>query len=187
MTRESASLAGVDERGSVSHNEADTCRKYVVPKLQVAGWDTDPHRIQEQVTFTDGRIVVTGTKARRRDGKRADYVLRFTRDRALAVVEAKPSYKKPADGLQQAKGYAEILGLTFADTAIYGVDASRTASTSRAARSRAVAASAWPSRTATIALASASETSAYAGITGRDLTTFTMFATKVLTPGYFSR
>ena len=39
-------------------NEADTCRRYVVPKLQVAGWETEPHRINEQVTFTDGRIVV---------------------------------------------------------------------------------------------------------------------------------
>jgi len=32
----------------------------------------------------------------------------------LAVVEAKPDYKKPADGLQQAKDYAQILGLKFA-------------------------------------------------------------------------
>ncbi len=38
-------------------NEADTCRKYVTPLLQAAGWDRDPHRINEQVTFTDGRIV----------------------------------------------------------------------------------------------------------------------------------
>jgi len=27
------------------------------------------------------------------------------------VVEAKPEYKTPGEGLQQAKGYAEILGL----------------------------------------------------------------------------
>ena len=32
----------------------------------------------------------------------------------LAVVEAKPAYKLPGDGLQQAKDYAEILGLKFA-------------------------------------------------------------------------
>ncbi len=32
----------------------------------------------------------------------------------LAVVEAKPAYKTPGDGLQQAKEYAEILGLKFA-------------------------------------------------------------------------
>jgi type I site-specific restriction endonuclease len=26
-------------------NEADTCRKFIVPKLQSAGWDSDPHSI----------------------------------------------------------------------------------------------------------------------------------------------
>jgi type I restriction enzyme R subunit len=57
-------------------NEADTCRKFVVPKLQAVGWDNEPHRINEQVTFTDGRIVVAGRKARRRPDKRADYILR---------------------------------------------------------------------------------------------------------------
>ncbi len=98
----------------MSLGEADTCRKYVVPKLQAAGWEDEPHRLQEQVTFTDGRIVVAGQKAKRRPGKRADYILRYTPDIAIAVVEAKPSYKKPADGLQQAKEYAEILGLKFA-------------------------------------------------------------------------
>ena len=37
-------------------NEADTCRTFVVPKLQAAGWDADPHSIAEQRTLTDGRI-----------------------------------------------------------------------------------------------------------------------------------
>ena len=37
-------------------NEADTCRRYVVPKLQAAGWEDEPHRLNEQVYFTDGRI-----------------------------------------------------------------------------------------------------------------------------------
>jgi type I restriction enzyme R subunit len=32
----------------------------------------------------------------------------------LAVVEAKPSYKLAGDGLQQAKDYAEVLGIKFA-------------------------------------------------------------------------
>jgi type I restriction enzyme R subunit len=27
-------------------NEADTCRKFIVPKLQAAGWDAEPHRIE---------------------------------------------------------------------------------------------------------------------------------------------
>lgn len=40
--------------------EADTCRKYVLPKLYGAGWDDD--QIAEQKTFTDGRIIVGGSK-----------------------------------------------------------------------------------------------------------------------------
>ncbi|MSM38682.1 MAG: DEAD/DEAH box helicase [Geobacter sp.] len=95
-------------------NEADTCRKYVLPKLIDSGWDNEPHRFNEQVTFTDGRIVLAGNKVRRRPQKRADYLLRYTRDYLLAVVEAKPEYKCAGDGLQQAKEYAEILGLKFA-------------------------------------------------------------------------
>lgn len=94
--------------------EADTCRKYVLPKLVQSGWDNDPHSFTEQKTFTDGRIVPVGEKVRRRPQKRADYLLRYTRDFLIAVVEAKAAYKSPADGLQQAKDYAEVLGLKFA-------------------------------------------------------------------------
>jgi type I restriction enzyme R subunit len=55
-----------------------------------------------------------GEKARRRYPKRADYLLRYTRDLTIAVVEAKAAYKLPSDGLQQAKEYAQMLGLSFA-------------------------------------------------------------------------
>ncbi len=92
--------------------EADTCRKYVLPKLYSAGWNDD--QINEQKTFTDGRIVVTGEKYKRKKQKRADYLLKFRRDFSIAVVEAKSAYKNAGDGLQQAKEYAEILGLKFA-------------------------------------------------------------------------
>jgi hypothetical protein len=46
-------------------NEADTCRKFVLPKFQAAGWENDPHSIAEQRFFTEGRIVVRGNKAER--------------------------------------------------------------------------------------------------------------------------
>lgn len=92
--------------------EADTCRKYVLPKLYAAGWSDD--QISEQKTFTDGRIVIAGNKVSRRPQKRADYLLRHARDFMIAVIEAKAAYKKPGDGLQQAKAYAQILGLKFA-------------------------------------------------------------------------
>lgn len=92
--------------------EADTCRKYVLPKLYSAGWTDD--QISEQRSFTDGRIVVTGNKGKRRPQKRADYLLRYRRDFPIAVVEAKTVYAHAGDGLQQAKEYAHILGLKFA-------------------------------------------------------------------------
>jgi type I restriction enzyme R subunit len=96
-------------------NEADTCRKFVVPKLQGAGWDTDPHSIAEQRTFTDGRIFpLRDGRGKRGKQKRADYLLRYTSGFAIAVVEAKADYSSAADGLQQAKEYAQILGLKFA-------------------------------------------------------------------------
>ena len=67
--------------------EADTCRKYVLPKLYEAGWTDD--QINEQKSFTDGRIVVAGSKATRRKQKRPDYLLRYRCDFSIAVVEAK--------------------------------------------------------------------------------------------------
>ena len=94
--------------------EADTCRRFVVPKLQAAGWENEPYSIAEQRTITDGRIVPVGKGFIRRAPKRVDYILRYRRDFPLAIVEAKREYKTAADGLQQAKQYAEMLGLKFA-------------------------------------------------------------------------
>jgi type I restriction enzyme R subunit len=95
-------------------NEADTCRKRVVPKLQAAGWDSEPYSIAEQRTITDGRIVPRGQGFLRKPPKRVDYLLRYRRDMPLAVVEAKAAYKTAFDGVQQARQYAEFLGLKFA-------------------------------------------------------------------------
>jgi type I restriction enzyme, R subunit len=58
--------------------------------------------------------VVSGNKVHRRPQKRADYLLRYTRDYPIAVIEAKAEYHSPGTGLQQAKDYAETLGLKFA-------------------------------------------------------------------------
>ena len=82
--------------------EADTCRKYVLPKLYASGWSDD--HINEQRTFTDGRIVVAGTRTIRRKQKRADYLLRYRPDFAIAIVEAKADFKSPADGLWPSDG-----------------------------------------------------------------------------------
>lgn len=96
-------------------NEADTCTKLVLPRLAAAGWDVPPHSYTEQRTFTDGRVFVQrDAKTRRGEKKRVDYLLRYTRDYAIAVIEAKAKYKHAAEGLAQAKDYAEALGLRFA-------------------------------------------------------------------------
>jgi type I restriction enzyme, R subunit len=84
------------------------------PKLQAAGWDDEPHSIAEQRTITDGRVIPVGKGFIRKPPKRVDYLLRYTRDFPLAVVEAKAAYKTAADAVQQARSYAEMLGLKFA-------------------------------------------------------------------------
>ena len=86
--------------------EADTCRKHVRPKIEAAGWDAHPHCYNEQITLTHERIIVAGNKTRRGEQKRADFLLRFTQDFTLAVVEAKKLSKPTGDGMQQATEYA---------------------------------------------------------------------------------
>lgn len=41
--------------------EADTCRQYIVPKHQAAGWDSKPHSIAKHRQFPAGRIVLART------------------------------------------------------------------------------------------------------------------------------
>jgi type I site-specific restriction endonuclease len=53
--------------------EADTCRKFAVPLLQKAGWETPPCVINEQRSFTDGRVVFVAGRAKRGKQKCADY------------------------------------------------------------------------------------------------------------------
>ena len=94
--------------------EADTCREFVTPKLVEAGWGAAGSVIGEQHSFTNGRIIVAGGKVRRGKQRRADYLLYYRRDFPLAVVEAK-EFGLPAEtGVQQARDYAEMLGLKFA-------------------------------------------------------------------------
>ena len=86
--------------------EADTCRKFVVPKLQAAGWETDPHSIAEQRTITDGRIVPgrQGLHPQAAQARRLSAPLhaRFPARRG----RGQGRLQDPADGLQQAKEYA---------------------------------------------------------------------------------
>jgi type I restriction enzyme R subunit len=95
-------------------NEADTCRRLVRPRFDAAGWDLPAHAYSEQTPFTDGRIIAPAGTPRRLKKRFSDFLLRYTRDITLAVVEAKSDRRPAGDGLQQAKQYAQILGLKFA-------------------------------------------------------------------------
>lgn len=94
--------------------EADTCREYVTPALRQAGWADAPHVIGEQRQITAGRILLVGGKARRAKRRAADYILYLRRDFPIAVVEAKKHALPAENGVQQAREYAEMLGLRFA-------------------------------------------------------------------------
>ncbi len=104
----------MDERSGTLLTEADTCREFVTPALQSAGWGGAPHSIGEQHVITAGRILLIGGKPRRAKQRRADYILYHRRDFPIAVVEAKEIGLPAENGVQQAREYAEMLGLRFA-------------------------------------------------------------------------
>jgi type I restriction enzyme, R subunit len=92
--------------------EKDTCRDFVLPRLTAAGWSED--QIQMEFPITDGRIISVGSKHRRGDALRADYMLEYRPGLPIAVVEAKREYAIAGKGMQQAKNYARLLDVPFA-------------------------------------------------------------------------
>ena len=94
-------------------SERDICTKYITPSLVKAGWDIKT-QIREEVTFTDGRVIVRGNVTTRGKKKRADYILYHKANMPIAVVEAKDNKHSVGDGMQQAINYADILDLQFA-------------------------------------------------------------------------
>ena len=70
-------------------------------------------QIREEVSFTQGRIMVRGKLVSRGQGKRADYILYYKPNLPLAVIEAKDNNHAVGDGLQQALDYAATLDIPF--------------------------------------------------------------------------
>ena len=94
-------------------SERDICTKYITPALIDAGWD-HINQMLEEVSFTDGRIVVQGKTVKRGKTKRADFVLYHKPNLPLAIIEAKDNKHSVSDGMQQALNYSEILQIPFA-------------------------------------------------------------------------
>ena len=93
-------------------SERDICTKFINPALANAGWDLKK-QVREEVSFTDGRIIIQGKIHTRGKRKRADYVLYYKLNEPIAIVEAKDNNQPIGSGMQQALEYAEILQVPF--------------------------------------------------------------------------
>ena len=106
-------LGGREEEQHMA-NEADTCRK--LRRAEAAGGGVGQRAVFHRRATDDYRRRIVprgrGSCASRPSGSIT--CLRYRRDMPLAVVEAKAAYKTAFDGVQQARHYAEILGLKFA-------------------------------------------------------------------------
>lgn len=97
-------------------SEKDICSKFITPNLIDRGWDNRGFQVREEVTFTDGRVIVQGQLHTRGKKKRADYILYYKPNLPIAVIEAKDNNHKVGDGMQQALEYSEILDVPFVFT-----------------------------------------------------------------------
>ncbi|MDE7170178.1 MAG: DEAD/DEAH box helicase family protein, partial [Mucispirillum sp.] len=92
-------------------SERDICTQFITPAILKAGWNLS--QIREEVSFTDGKVIVMGKLVSRGKQKRADYILYYKNNIPIAVIEAKDNKHSVGAGIQQAIGYAEILDIPF--------------------------------------------------------------------------
>lgn len=91
--------------------EEDIKLQYITPAIQ-AKWGLD--RITMETKITDGRINLKGNIVTREKPKKADYVLYLTKNKPIAIVEAKDNNHSISYGLQQAIIYAKMQDIPFA-------------------------------------------------------------------------
>lgn len=93
-------------------SERDICTKFITPAVEQAGWDVLA-QVREEVSFTDGRIIVRGKLVTRGKAKRADYILYYKPNIPIALIEAKDNSYAVGGGMQQALEYAKTLDIPF--------------------------------------------------------------------------
>jgi type I site-specific restriction endonuclease len=101
-----ASLTAYDKKNL---SESDICAKNITPAIVQAGWDEDTQILRE-ASFTKRRIIVRGTLVTRGKANRADYILYYTPNIPLALIEAKHSSHDVSDEMQQYLDNATTLG-----------------------------------------------------------------------------
>lgn len=96
-------------------SERDIENIFITPAIVQAGWDLQS-QIRQNVTLTPGPVIVRGEMSARNKKKKkfADYVLSWKPGTRVAVIESKDNHHTVSDGMQQALGYANILGVPSA-------------------------------------------------------------------------
>lgn len=82
-------------------SEEDVKLNFVTPALLAKGWK-DKITMETQVRFTDGKINLRGNKVSREASKKADYILYYSKNNPLAVIDAKDNNHTVSHGMQQA-------------------------------------------------------------------------------------
>lgn len=91
-------------------NEAETRAEYIDPKLRESGWgEVEGSKILREFRITDGKIQVGGGRGR---PEIADYILVY-KNHKIAVIEAKQASLPAAEGVAQAKSYAQKLEIDY--------------------------------------------------------------------------
>lgn len=96
-------------------SERDIENIFITPAIINAGWDLST-QIRQNVTLTPGPVIVRGEMSARNKKKKkfADYVLSWQPGTRVAVIESKENNFTVSHGMQQALGYADILGVPSA-------------------------------------------------------------------------
>lgn len=91
-------------------NESETRAELIDPKLKQAGWGVvEGSKIQREFRITDGKIQTGGLRSK---PEIADYILVY-KNCKIGVIEAKSSNLEAAEGVAQAKDYAERLQIDY--------------------------------------------------------------------------
>lgn len=99
------------DKKSLTEEDIKLC--FITPAIvEKAGWQKE--LIKMEYYFTDGRVIFQGNVHARKQGKKADYLLHYSANNPIAIVEAKDNNKPVGAGLQQAMDYAKILDIPFA-------------------------------------------------------------------------
>ena len=94
-------------------NESETRAEYIDPKLKASGWgEIEGSKVLREFRITDGKIQTGGLRGK---PEIADYILVY-KNRKIGVIEAKAENLSAAEGVLQAKTYAQKLQIDYTYT-----------------------------------------------------------------------